>query len=544
MAQQGNTDYQYALIEAVKQKNLGNLPGAIELYRMVIEANDSVAVAHYELGTLLVLVGQSEEGVKELNIAYSYDPDNNWYRESYIDGLLMNKEYATAEKTLIPLIKEEDDNIALVFRLANVYFLSGKTNKAIRILNGVEKQYGISERISRLKANIYEKEEKYADALKEVEVLITLLPESVEYFVIAAEMAMQANREETAIRYYLEVMELDSSNIFAITNLADYYRKQKDFNKSFFYLNKSFESQEIDYDRKLAILSFYLNDTDFYTNFPDELMELIETMLKNHQGKREIHLYATDFFIQKGDYDKALEVLLPVLTNNESTYQIWKQALILAGTTGKADELIHIAAEGMKVFPDSVELIYFKGSAEFDQGKYDAVTHTFSSLSKEEWKQSEYYSDIRIILAESFYQLKEYNSSDSLFRVIVREEPYNYPVKNNFGYYLSLRNEALDEARDLSYSTIQDSPENATYLDTYAWILFKMNEFDEAEKYILLALKHGGNNDPDILEHAADIYMEMGKLEEARAYYEQAISSGGDETLIRNKVKNVFNEKK
>ena len=76
MAQKGNTDYQYALIEAVKQKNLGNIPGAIELYKMVIAENDSVAVAHYELGTLLALTTNKEEAINHLKKAVELDPNS------------------------------------------------------------------------------------------------------------------------------------------------------------------------------------------------------------------------------------------------------------------------------------------------------------------------------------------------------------------------------------------------------------------------------------------------------------------------------------
>ena len=82
-------------------------------------------------------------------------------------------------------------------------------------------------------------------------------------------------------------------------------------------------------------------------------------------------------------------------------------------------------------------------------------------------------------------------------------------VLNNYSYYLAERGAKLKKAKEWSEETIRNNPENATFLDTYAWVLFKLKEYEEAEKYILIAMEKGGANDPEVNEHAGDIQVAL-----------------------------------
>ena len=64
-------------------------------------------------------------------------------------------------------------------------------------------------------------------------------------------------------------------------------------------------------------------------------------------------------------------------------------------------------------------------------------------------------------------------------------------VLNNYSYYLAERGEKLPVALKWSYEGNKNNPENSTFLDTYAWVLFKMERYEEAEKFILGALEKG-----------------------------------------------------
>lgn len=535
-AQKGNTDYQYALIEAVKQKNLGNIPGAIELYKMVLEENKDVAVAHYELGTLYALTGQEEKAVDHLAASVAMDPGNKWYFESYTDVLMMQQDFKTARSILKDRIRSEDENVEILYKLANVYYLDGKSRKAIKTLERIEEEHGFSEKITLLKANIYENKGDFQKALREVNEILELFPESIQFHVVAAELAMKSKNEDLAASYYQEVFELDSLNIYALTNLTDYYREKKDFERSFFYLDKSFQSNEIDYDKKMAILGFYLSDEYFFRNHPKELETLLVTMLEKYPEKRDVHLFASDFYIQNRKYSEALDALLPLLNKKQEKYAMWRQGILLANATDRMDDLLHLASVAVKMYPDSAEMIFYKGIAEYEAEDYEAVTTTFSNDNLARASDPELTGQAKMLLAESYYQLKEYGISDSIFREIIRTDPDNALVMNNFSYYLSLREESLDEAERLSRITIEREPENGTYLDTYAWILYKKGAYEAAEEFIMKAIKYGGESDPDVNLHAAEIHKALGNIPMARAFYQKALILGGDKEELIGKL--------
>ncbi len=538
-AQQGNYDYQYALIEAVKQKNLGNLPGAIELYKMVLEEDESVAVAHYEIGTLYAVTGNFEKALNHLEQAHVLNPEIKWYLDAYIDGLLVQKEFRRAEKILKSRIKEGVDNKDQLFKLANVYFLAERSRKALKVIKTMEKRWGFSDKISLLKANIYEDREDFDKALNELEKIVDLFPESLELRVVAAELALKSKNGELAADYYKRVLELDSMNIYALTNLTDFYREKENYGKSFYYLHKSFQSDEIDYERKLAILSFYLSDERLVTEQKNDIRQLIDTMLEKYSEKNEIHLLATDFYIGNENFDKALFALMPLLKENERRYELWRQGILLSNATGKFNEMHTIAVKASEIFPDSIELIYFKGIASWELGEYEETINAFSDERISNVNNQEMASQMRMIVAESFYKLKEYDVSDSIFRSIIRDEPNNYMVMNNFSYYLSTRGEFLNEAEKYSRIVIENNPANGTFLDTYAWILYKLGDYEEAERFIMKAIQHGGQDSPVINEHAGDIHMKISNRQLAKAFYEKAILLGGEKDILLQKIKKL-----
>ena len=224
----GNNDYQYALIEAVKQKNLGNISEAVKLYRLVIKDKPDCDVAYYELGTIYLMSNQIEIATKNLEKAFLIDRDNKWYMMAYLNALGAGEQFDAMTKILKEKIKKDPEEVEWEYQLATVYFSQGKTGKAIRRLERIEKERGFSEKITLLKASIFESEEKYDLARQEIVKVMVLFPEAVQFRIVAAELSLKSGKEEEAAEYYLQILEMDSTNIFALTNLTDYYRKKEE----------------------------------------------------------------------------------------------------------------------------------------------------------------------------------------------------------------------------------------------------------------------------------------------------------------------------
>ena len=535
----GNTDYQYALIEAVKQKNLGNLPEAVKLYRLVIKDKPDCDVAYYELGSIYLVTNQLELARERLQRAYELSEDNRWYTVAYLNALGAMEEYKAVANILKKKIKEDPDEVEWEFQLANVTFSLGKPRKAVRILEDIEKRRGFSEKITLLKASIYEDQEKYKLAKQEIEKVMVLFPEAVQFRIVAAELCMKSGQEDEAADYYLEVFGMDSTNIYALTNLTDHYRKKEDYKSSFTYLTHSFRTNMIDIKRKMTILYHYLSEEEFVMGYSKELEKVIRVFMQTHPEEEEVKLLAVDFYIETRAYDKAYELMKGFIEKNKGNYSLYMQAILLANAAGKNDELIRVTDLAIMEFPDSADIYFFRGIGLYEQKNYSGLIDNLEEISFENFSNDEYTAQAKLLYAEAYYRVGDYSTSDSLFEKLIAEDPENYVVLNNYSYYLAERDTKLQEARKWSLKATTDNPENATFLDTYAWVLYKLKEYEEAEKYIMIALEKGGKNDPEVNEHAGDIQQALNSLTIAREYYQKAILLGGDRQKLERKISDL-----
>lgn len=533
---ESNNDYQYALIEAVKQKNLGNLSEAVKLYNLVIKEKEDCDAAYYEVGTIYLMTKQFELARKNLEKAYYLEKSNQWYTLAYLNSLGALEEYESIAEILEQKIEAHPEEVEWEYQLATVYYSMGKSKKSIRMLDKIEKERGFSEKITLLKASIYESEEKYDLAMAEVQKVMTLFPEAIQFRIVAAELSMKSGDEAAAAGYYHQILVVDSSNIFALTNLTDYYRKQGDFAQSLKYLALSFQSPQIDVKRKMAIMSFYLSDKEIIDKYPKELDRLVQVFVEQHPDEFEGRLLMADFYIQTQEYGKAYVNLDYYLARHLGTFPMYMQAILLANAASLNDELITTCQRALKFYPDSADIRFFKAIGLYEEERYEELISNLDSASFTSFSQEEYVAQSRMLYAEAFYRLEKYARSDSIFEVLIKEDPENYMVLNNYSYYLAERGEKLEQAREWSQQASWNNPDNATFLDTYAWVLYKMEQYSDAEKYILEALEKGGKNDPEVNEHAGDIQVALESFEIAKSYYEKAIILGGEKERLEEKI--------
>ena len=537
--QNSNRDYQYALIEAVKQKNIGNLSEAIKLYNLVIKDKPDCVVAYYEVGSIYLATNQLELARKNLSKAYELDPENEWYTIAYLNSLEALEEFEEVVDILKDKIKEDPEKTEWEFKLALIYYNMGKSGKAIKTLERIEKEKGFSEKITLLKASIYESDEEYDLAKAEIEKVMLIFPEAIQFRIVAAELCLKSGDEDAAAGYYLEILDVDSMNIFALTNLTDYYRQKGDFKNSYIYLAKSFSSTQIEIDRKIAILSYYLSEEDHIINYSSELSKVIEAFAETHPEESDIRLLAADFYIQSQDYSRAYFHLKKYLELQKGSYNIYMQTIMLANAASLNEELVLISNKALEQYPDSADIRFFRGIGFYQSNEFEALINNFDGISKDRYSSREYASQAQMLCAEAYYRIDDYERSDSLFESLIREEPDNYMILNNYSYYLAEREVKLEKAEAWSSDVVKNNPDNATFLDTYAWVLYKLEYFEEAEKYILNALDKGGENDPEVNEHAGDIQVALKSYQIARSYYQKAIILGGDEEKLEEKIDQI-----
>lgn len=529
---QSEYNYEYALIEAARQKSIGNVNEAIGLYVKCLQVNPSSAVAAYELGSIYASANQFDLAETYLFKAYSLDPSNYWYLLAYSEILKINKKYKEVEKLIKKHLKNKRDN-KLKYSLADIYVETGKEKKALKTLNEIEKDNGISEILILKKVDILKKLKEYDKGERELLKLIVILPEVPEYKILMAEYLVEVNKKEKAAYYFKEAYKLDSANIYAITSLAEYYVDNNDLISSFFYLEKALKHPAIKLENKIKTVAYYIGKDELLKEYPEPVRSLVNTLLLSYPDDTDVKNLALEYFFKIKDYDNSYITILSILKNKRDNFMLWQQAIYIAGLINDYDEILRLSTEALEIFPNKPELKLFKGIALYQKNEfqtaYDILINSYD-LGLDLGTQLQYLT----FLGESSYKIGKKEEAYRYFEELLLLDSKNYGIMNNYSYYLSLEGVNLERAKELSKKTIEAEPENKIYLDTYGWILYRLELYEES--YSFLAKAVDGSDDPDVLYHFAEVLHSLGRVKEACEYYSLAMESGYDKTEMQTKL--------
>jgi Tfp pilus assembly protein PilF len=182
---------------------------------------------------------------------------------------------------------------------------------------------------------------------------------------------------------------------------------------------------------------------------------------------------------------------------------------------------------------------YYQGMAYYRQDDTDHALEAFQNGISviNEQSRPDIVSDFYAVLGDLLHQKHREQEAFAAYDSCLQWKPDNIGCLNNYAYFLSLKGQRLDEAELMSFKAIKAEPENSTYLDTYAWILFMQGRYSEARIYIDQALQNDSTPSHDVLEHAGDIYALCGDTAQALSYWQQALADNPTDKVLIRKIK-------
>jgi len=115
-------------------------------------------------------------------------------------------------------------------------------------------------------------------------------------------------------------------------------------------------------------------------------------------------------------------------------------------------------------------------------------------------------------------------------RSILKKEPNNSHALNALGYTLTDRTDRHQEALVLIKKAVELSPNDAFYLDSLAWVHYRLGDLDLAERYIKQAVAI--QSDAEFLAHLGEILWQQGKHAEAKKAWNDGLKKDANNTLI------------
>jgi Tfp pilus assembly protein PilF len=188
-------------------------------------------------------------------------------------------------------------------------------------------------------------------------------------------------------------------------------------------------------------------------------------------------------------------------------------------------------------FPKEFMGFYFKGVASFLLQQYPNAIASLNTALEIGSGEKKFLGDIYSLLGDAYHATGQHRLSDSSYERALILRPKDALIMNNYSYYLSLRGENLERAAEMSRESLEIEPESPTYMDTYAWVLFRQEKFAEAKQWIEKALQYPeAQKNPNVLEHYGDILFNLKEVTKAVEYWQMAKDKGASSVDLARKI--------
>jgi tetratricopeptide (TPR) repeat protein len=214
----------------------------------------------------------------------------------------------------------------------------------------------------------------------------------------------------------------------------------------------------------------------------------------------------------------------------------------------KTAEATKIVDNLIKANPNSWLVLELRGWVQREAGDYAAAAKTYEEVvervekDKElnEEERTDVVTEYRYTLSGIYVDANQVDKAAENLKALLAKDKTNPTFNNDLGYIWADHDMNLDEAEKLIRTAIDEErklrmklqpdlkPEelknNASFVDSLGWVLFKQKKYKEAKEYLLQATK-----DPDdgqhleIYDHLGDVCQALGEKTEAVAAWKKAI---------------------
>ncbi len=508
-------EYQYSLNEGLKFKLLGDLQKAVYFLERCIEIYAGSDVAYYELSNIYFTAGELDLAVEYGRKAVQIDSRNKWYYYQLAEIFMSLADYGEAIKLYQEASVIFPDEIQLYFMIAAALAMNDQYEEALDVYDLLEQKLGIDERISLPREHIYMSTGEFEKAHKEINRLIENFPNESRYYGMLAEMYTVLGMFEEAMDTYNMLFEIDPDNGMAQLSVAEFFLTTGKEKEAFYYLKSAFRNPGLGFNEKIKFYSSIIQDNFFSKNFDRNVEELGKILTEMYPEQDLAGALLSDFYLKTGNYEEAGMLLSDLYYRNRKNEVYAEQLIGVYIFNEEYCKVIEIGDELCEKFPESVAILYFTGVAHYITGNRLQAIDLFEKALTIDVTESDFTSHIYSYLGDIYNEMMDYGNSDKYFNLSIAADSTNIITLNNYAYYLALRGENLEIAKQYSYKTIKKEPHNHAFLDTYAWILYKMSRYEEAEKFIELAFRNGGDKSFEIIKHYAAIMIKLEKYDEA-----------------------------
>ena len=500
--------YTYFFLEAVKQQEKKHYAAAFDLFCHARDISPTSAEVYYQLANYYIDLKDNTKVLEYLKRAATLSPKNDTYQERLAQFYITQTEYDKAIETYENLYRNHRDRDDVLQLLLRLYANTNNYEQMIHTLERMEILEGANEQITLTKIQIFEQQGEKTKALRELKQLVNNHPNDLNYRVMLGNWLLQNDNPKAALKEYKAVLREEPENQMAMVSMLDYYRSQGQNAKVDELCKSLLRNPHTEQYTKTAILRQTIQQNQQGECDNDKVLQYFDDALSTPQENGDIYLLKASYgyVIQMPQdsinafYIKALDVEPDnIVARLYLIQELWRAE--------DYDNVIAYCRPARQYHPEEMRFYYFQGLAHFQKKEKDEALETFrmgvSQINNE--SEPDIVSDFYELMGDILHEKGLDEESFAAYDSCLHWKPNNIGCLNNYAYFLAIKGRDLAKAEKMSYQTIKAEPQNATFLDTYAWILHLQGREEEAKTYMEETLRYDPNPSEEVIQHAEEI---------------------------------------
>jgi len=520
--------------QAEKNKLTEEYSEALVAYEKCISLIPEESSPYYQLSKLYFYIFQDLDNAKYyIDQAISLDPKNEWYYYELLSIYSIENNLEGQLNTHYKLIDINSNQLIHYLDVIKILTELKDHRTALRVIKKAEKKLGVRNELLLALKDIYLHQNNFREAEKIGKELIKRSP---TFFNTLADIYIHFNDYENATLAYQRLLTIDPNNPKAIIALHAICLNKEDVFGQEKYLLKIAESDQINIEIKKEIFYNLLRNNTYSTYSSFKI--IVEKAIYMHPKEPLFHLMLGDISTKERDLPNAIKHYYSALNSGviKDEY-IYTKLIEIYWQQEETDSIIEITKTAIERFPFTPMFYYYQGTALSSQGKYKLSIETLLKGKDFIFDNEPLVSDFYSLIGNSYHELNNNHLSDQAYENALEHNPNNTYVLNNYSYYLSGREEKLFLAKEMIIKCINltSNNPNPSFLDTYAWVLYKLGEYDLAKIEIekALSLEEGS---AVIFDHYGDILYSLGLLDDAKIQWQKAHSLDKENLTIKKKL--------
>lgn len=460
------------------------------------------------------------EGLAKRLIKLQPEEENNWI--ALADIYKATENYEELLKVFDTLIQLKPDSSAFYYDKAFALSLAENFDASLDLYKQIEKKFGVDDRLFMARKDIYMRQDNKKKAVAEAKAYLAYKPEDSNPYLMMANLYLDIGEPKEALKILNKAERKFPNEPYIPLTKADAYHSLKMNDEVFVELKKTFANESLPVAVKIRTLYNILQEYDENTSL-NMAEELSKTLVESHPQQADAQAVYGDIMLQLGKYEDAHAAFIKALSFNKTLDFIWEQLLQLEVSMNRLEDAQKHGLEAVDLFPNNAMILLYTGYAHLLDQKY-AVARSFleEALNRANPDNSTLMVQIYSSLGDTYHALKMDATSNVAYEEALKLDSNNTYVLNNFAYYLALRKEGLSKAASMSKKANEINPDNASFQDTYAWVLFQQENYKEALVWIDKAIKLTERPSSTLIEHKGDILFKLGNEQEALGFWEKA----------------------